>query len=315
MRAAGGRRRRSDRGRRRVPRPALHDVRPGRRHDDGPQQRRARPSPSIPLREPAGVDLRARLRPDVKPQRRAGGSSRARVDAPPTRAEPRIDLEELDADEVVVRIAATPDNESDGPRLADEILAAIGSLAQEGHRRARPRAAGAGATQRFDALRLRTIESGDRLGAAAGAGSRDLRATASVADAAARPRRSPRAHRSGRDVDLGAVLLDRRDDAGGDLLRRAGADERRQLGAGLGEHARVADEAGVDDGHADAGADEVLAQAQREAAHPELGRAVDRRAGRDRLARQRGDEDEVAGAARRAAAGRARGRARSARAG
>ncbi len=84
----------------------------------------------VPLREPSGVDLRARLRPDVKPsdvQRLIADSVRT-----PTRAAPRIDLEEIDADEVVVRITATPDSESDGPRLADEILAAISTLAQEG---------------------------------------------------------------------------------------------------------------------------------------------------------------------------------------
>jgi small conductance mechanosensitive channel len=84
----------------------------------------------IPLREPSGVALRARLRPDVKPsdvQRMIEDAVRT-----PTRTEPRIDLEEVDSDEVVVRISATPDVESDGPRLADEILAAISPLAQEG---------------------------------------------------------------------------------------------------------------------------------------------------------------------------------------
>ncbi len=84
----------------------------------------------VPLREPSGVDLRARLRPDVKPSE----VQRLIEDAvkTPTRYEPRIHLEEVDSDEVVVRISATPDSESDGPRLADEILAAIASLAQEG---------------------------------------------------------------------------------------------------------------------------------------------------------------------------------------
>ena len=85
----------------------------------------------VPLREPSGVDLRARLRPDVKPSDVQRMIENAVLT--PTRTEPRIDLQEVDSDEVVVRITATPDNESDGPRLADEILAAIGSLAQEGH--------------------------------------------------------------------------------------------------------------------------------------------------------------------------------------
>jgi hypothetical protein len=62
----------------------------------------------------------------------------------PTRTEPRIDLEEVDSDEVVVRIVATPDAESDGPRLADEILAAIASLTQEGRTEERQTARRAG---------------------------------------------------------------------------------------------------------------------------------------------------------------------------
>lgn len=48
------------------------------------------------------------------------------------RGETRVSLEEVDADEVVMRIVATPEHESDGGRLADEVLAAIGSLAQVG---------------------------------------------------------------------------------------------------------------------------------------------------------------------------------------
>jgi small conductance mechanosensitive channel len=46
----------------------------------------------------------------------------------PTRSEPHISLEEVDRDEVIVRIAATPLSESDGPQLADEVLAAIGAV-------------------------------------------------------------------------------------------------------------------------------------------------------------------------------------------
>jgi hypothetical protein len=48
------------------------------------------------------------------------------------RAEPHISLEEVDSDEVVVRIAATPESEEDGPRLADEVLSAIASVTREG---------------------------------------------------------------------------------------------------------------------------------------------------------------------------------------
>jgi small conductance mechanosensitive channel len=84
----------------------------------------------VPLREPSSVDLRARLRPDVRPsvvQELLEDSIRT-----PGRSEPHIGLEEIDADEVVMRIAATPAAESDGPRLADEILAAIAPVTRDG---------------------------------------------------------------------------------------------------------------------------------------------------------------------------------------
>jgi small conductance mechanosensitive channel len=80
----------------------------------------------VPLREPAAVDLRARLRPDVKPSDlQALLEENVRT---PTRSDPHISLEEIDRDEVIVRIAAAPLAESDGPRLADEVLAAIGAV-------------------------------------------------------------------------------------------------------------------------------------------------------------------------------------------
>jgi small conductance mechanosensitive channel len=84
----------------------------------------------VPLREPAAIDLRARLRPDVKPSDLQALLEEA-VDTP-VRSEPHISLEEVDADEVIVRIAATPVSEADGPRLADEVLAAIGAVTRDG---------------------------------------------------------------------------------------------------------------------------------------------------------------------------------------
>jgi hypothetical protein len=45
-----------------------------------------------------------------------------RVDVP-TRYPPHIAVEELDGDEVVVRIVAVPESPADGARLASEILA------------------------------------------------------------------------------------------------------------------------------------------------------------------------------------------------
>jgi small-conductance mechanosensitive channel len=82
----------------------------------------------VPLREPASVDLRARLRPDVKPS--DVQSLLGEMIETPVRGEPTIALEEVDADEVVVRIQATPLADADGPRLADEVLAAVASATE-----------------------------------------------------------------------------------------------------------------------------------------------------------------------------------------
>src|SRR4051812_18163949 len=83
----------------------------------------------VPLREPASVDLRARLRPDVKPS-----DLQALLEdtvKTPVRSEPHISLEEVDREEVIVRIGATPLAEADGPRLADEVLAAISAVTRD----------------------------------------------------------------------------------------------------------------------------------------------------------------------------------------
>jgi small conductance mechanosensitive channel len=80
----------------------------------------------VPLREPSAVDLRARLSADVKPseiERLIGQTV-----AVPTREDPHVDLEEFDGDEVVVRISATPVKPADCPRLADQVVAALGRL-------------------------------------------------------------------------------------------------------------------------------------------------------------------------------------------
>jgi small conductance mechanosensitive channel len=77
----------------------------------------------VPLREPDGVDLRARLAAGVTPlevQELLDQSIET-----PMRNRPQIALEEIDGDEVVVRISATPERPSDGPRLASEVLEAV----------------------------------------------------------------------------------------------------------------------------------------------------------------------------------------------
>jgi small conductance mechanosensitive channel len=82
---------------------------------------------AVPLRDPAGIDLRARLRKDVKPSD-LQEMLEQRV-LTPTRDRPDIALEEIYADGAVVRISATPVVDADGPRLADEVMAVVGSVA------------------------------------------------------------------------------------------------------------------------------------------------------------------------------------------
>lgn len=84
----------------------------------------------IPLREPDGVDLRARLPAEVLPS--DVQALLQQTVTVPTRTDPRIVLEELDGDEIVVRIEATPKVAAEGPKLANEILAAVGGIARDG---------------------------------------------------------------------------------------------------------------------------------------------------------------------------------------
>jgi small conductance mechanosensitive channel len=77
----------------------------------------------LPLREPDAVNLRARLRAGMSP-----GDLQEVLEKSlqtPLRDSPRTTLEELDGDEVVVRIAATPRVASQGRHLASELLAIV----------------------------------------------------------------------------------------------------------------------------------------------------------------------------------------------
>ncbi|MBV9213167.1 MAG: mechanosensitive ion channel family protein [Actinobacteria bacterium] len=76
----------------------------------------------MPVSEPDQVTLRARFPADIRPSALQELLDGIEV---PTRSRPDIQLEEFDGDEVVVRISAAPQNTSEGPRLADEMLAAI----------------------------------------------------------------------------------------------------------------------------------------------------------------------------------------------
>lgn len=85
----------------------------------------------VPLVEPDAVDVRVRLSSGIRPSR-----VQAILDesiATPTRSNrpPRVLLEEIDGDKLVVRVEATPEKPADGARLADEIIAALASVTGE----------------------------------------------------------------------------------------------------------------------------------------------------------------------------------------
>jgi small-conductance mechanosensitive channel len=77
----------------------------------------------MPLHEPEAVNLRALLRAGMTP-----GDLQETLERSiqtPLRDAPRITLEELDGDEVVVRIAAIPRVAAEGRRLASELLSVV----------------------------------------------------------------------------------------------------------------------------------------------------------------------------------------------
>jgi small-conductance mechanosensitive channel len=83
----------------------------------------------VPLREPEAVDVKVRLSSGVRPSQ-----VQAILDeelSTPTRSPASVGLEEVDGDDLVVRVQATPELAGDGARLADEIIAALSSVTGE----------------------------------------------------------------------------------------------------------------------------------------------------------------------------------------
>ena len=83
----------------------------------------------VPLREPDSVDVKVRLSSGVRPSQ-----VQAILDnevTTPTIHKPSVLLEELEGDELVVRVQATPELADDGAKLADEIIAALASVTGE----------------------------------------------------------------------------------------------------------------------------------------------------------------------------------------
>jgi small-conductance mechanosensitive channel len=83
----------------------------------------------VPLREPDGVDVKVRLSSGVRPSQ-----VQAILDqevSTPTRSGTSVLLEEVDGEDVVVRIQATPEAPDEGAQLADEIMLALSSVTGE----------------------------------------------------------------------------------------------------------------------------------------------------------------------------------------
>ncbi len=83
----------------------------------------------VPLREPDSVDVKVTLSSGVRPSH-VQGILDSEVDTP-TRTPPSVLLEEIDGEEVVVRIQATPERREEGAKLADEIIAALANVTGE----------------------------------------------------------------------------------------------------------------------------------------------------------------------------------------
>ncbi len=83
----------------------------------------------VPIIEPDKIDVKVRVPAGIRPSH-----AQAILDestTTPTRSAPRVLLEEIDGQEVVLRIQAVPERAEDGAQLADEIIAALATVTDE----------------------------------------------------------------------------------------------------------------------------------------------------------------------------------------
>jgi len=80
----------------------------------------------VPVREPSPVDVRVRLSAGERPSR-VQELLQEQISTP-TRGPANVLLEEIDGDDVVIRVQATPESADDGAKLADEIIAALATV-------------------------------------------------------------------------------------------------------------------------------------------------------------------------------------------
>jgi small-conductance mechanosensitive channel len=84
----------------------------------------------VPLREPDSVDVKVRLSSGVRPSQ-VQAILDQEITTPIRSKNAAVALEEVDGDDVVVRVQATPEVADDGAKLADEIIAALASVTGE----------------------------------------------------------------------------------------------------------------------------------------------------------------------------------------
>jgi small conductance mechanosensitive channel len=84
----------------------------------------------VPIREPDPVDVRVRLGTRIRPSQLQAILDHE-VRTPVRGQDIRVLLEEVDGDEVVVRIHATPERADDGAQLADEIMDVLARVTGE----------------------------------------------------------------------------------------------------------------------------------------------------------------------------------------
>lgn len=83
----------------------------------------------VPVREPNSVDVRVRLSSGIRPSQVQAILDREI--ATPTRAPAAVLLEEIDGEDIMVRVQATPERAEDGARLADEMILALSGVTGE----------------------------------------------------------------------------------------------------------------------------------------------------------------------------------------
>ena len=80
----------------------------------------------MPLKEPDSVDVKVRINSGVRPSH-VQALLNDQVSTP-TRSRAKVLLEEIDGEDVVVRVLATPERSQDGAKLADEVIALLAEV-------------------------------------------------------------------------------------------------------------------------------------------------------------------------------------------